>query len=1316
MAWKKIGNINDNANKDTVVRYGKTYRKVGNVKDMAGGSVKQNTQQNLQNAQNQAQKYADEAKQANSWQGMLKNTITGIPNAIKQIGSNVVNHPVDTALSVGSGVYQGLKPLMNVQRYTNPATLIPQVRQGQQKMDEMMNYKPQTQTGQDIQSGFEFAGATAPYEVAGTAIGAIPRLAKTPILAKYLGYAIPGQLFSDKKITDIKGRGEQLALDSLLFGITHGAGKLRKGVPPERTLPEVKTGQGSQVPPQPETRLQSGQGSPQTNLQNVVESSYTKGVAPKGKNVNPLQEGGKTYYHGTPYEIKDGKLSMKFSGTNTENENGAIFFTDNKITAENYSKLPQSEMEAISNRQNDLINERIAKGMTEKQARAGGSVLEAKLDIKNPLTFDAKGKYYDYKKTQELLDTARKNGNDAVIIRNVAESDNDRSLIGTTVAMLDENKIKLSQPQAPLQEGGKTLYRWTGKAKVDLPKDNLFQGVYTSTDKNRFSHLGDKLEKYTLPENAKIKEIAINSEDFSDVVLNRGEKITNKLKNEGYDAVRILGNDGNELETVLLNPKLSQPQGITPNEIPNLTTKGNITTPNFNYKKFIEENLGIRNRTPDTRGFNKPISQIEQKLSQPGVLAVQDLPQGTPRQGLNRYYPNVLRSGERSIENQGTTGKVLLDLMENQRVSGDLQAGKWKALVNKFTGTLNDEQKMNLTDVLEGKAKPMDATVGASSKVMRNLLNKIQGEAVGAGLNTGKLENYFPRKYNWSEMIKSGRKEEIYQHMVDTGQASTKAEAEQFFKDFIIKNSERKAGNLEYERMFDIPGYERDPEKALSMYAETAAKRISEAKSFGKGDETISALINKIADEGGDYKSAQKIFDYVYKGEDKNAFANALLSYNTFTKLSLAFFSNLTQSVNTAAKGGLLNTIKGASQALAQGWKAMKHQKYDDIATLANAFDEHISLQESGLSNKFIKGAMAAFQKVENFNRRVGANTGLLRAKELTGKINNPKSMFISELFTDRRTAAATRQLESLGIKVEDIVNGKLTQEQLLTAANKMAKTTQFKMNALMMPQAWRTPLGKVITQFKGFSFMQTKFIRDEIVKEAKQGNLAPLLRFLAIAPVASYVTQSTRNWVNQANSKTSSDNVDFRKLDLYRKAIGDLPTDIATQLQYANEKKDKWYTTGIKNLKNFSSPVAGPSGGDFLELMSALEQKSAVARDNERYFSKHPLAQKDPNLDLKRFAASKIPYYGRNLTNTVFGYKPTVAEDAKDMARQAIESNDVAGFNEALKKDPYLNSQDAIRAAIGKKVSEMSPTEKKFYDMLKEVNKQKVYNPFYQN
>lgn len=662
----------------------------------------------------------------------------------------------------------------------------------------------------------------------------------------------------------------------------------------------------------------------------------------------------------------------------------------------------------------------------------------------------------------------------------------------------------------------------------------------------------------------------------------------------------------------------------------------------------------------------------------------------------SKLYPNILRSGESSLENQGQAGQALKGLMKEEQVAGDLQAGKWKSLVKQFTSQLDDAQRSNLTDVLEGKANPMDKPVADASVVMRNLLNKVQRTAKETGLDVGYREDYFPRQYNWDEITKGKRKEEVLQHMVESGQASTKAEAENFLRDFVGKNRERKAGNLEYERLFDIPGYEKDPEKALSMYADSAARRISEAKYFGPKDEVTSALINKVAEGGGDYREAQKIFDNIYKGEDKNAFAQFLLGYNAFTKLSLGFFSNLTQSVNTSTKAGLLNTIKGAGQALAQGVKAVKGKNYDDLAVLANTLDDHVVMQESGLSNKFIQGAMYFFQKIESFNRRTATYAGANRAKELANILKS-----------DPKSSLAIRQLESLGIKAEDVVNGKLTQEQLLKAANKMTRITQFKIDSLNLPTAWRTPLGKVLSQFKSFSFMQTKFIRDEIVKEARLGNFAPLARFIVLAPMASYATQSMRNAVNNNEKSEPS----FRKFDLYRKAVGDLPSDFATQMQYANEKKDKWYTTPLRNVKNFSSPFIGPTGGDILEIASSLEQKGKIADQNDMWYSEHPEAQKDPNLDLKRFGVSKIPYVGRMLTNTYLGYGDTVAQEAKKKAIEAIQKQDWKALSEAQEQDPYLR-RDRVFSNLMKEagVDKKDPADKALYE---EIQKRKA-NPFY--
>lgn len=715
-------------------------------------------------------------------------------------------------------------------------------------------------------------------------------------------------------------------------------------------------------------------------------------------------------------------------------------------------------------------------------------------------------------------------------------------------------------------------------------------------------------------------------------------------------------------------------------------------------QKVAEGVQAQENILPPVPGRKMPSAQVPESVSSADTIP----------QNLSKLRKTVT-SGETVLQKSGKAGEELKTLLKNEQVDADLQAGKWKSLVKQFTGELDDTQRANLTDVLEGKANPIDAKVAASSKVMRNFLNKVQKTAKDTGLDVGYREDYFPRQYNWDEIIKGKRKEEVLQHMVDSGQASTKAEADSFLRDFIGKNRERKAGNLEYERMFDVPGYEKDPEKALTMYADSAARRISEAKAFGPKDEIPSALINKIADGGGDYMEAQKIFDYVYKGEPKNAFAQFLLGYNTFTKLSLGFFSNLTQSVNTSAKAGLLNTVKGAGQALAQGVKAVKNKNYDDLSVLANTLDDHVVMQESGLSNKFIQGAMYLFQKVEAFNRRTATYAGKYRAEELANILKS-----------DPQSAFAARQLESLGIKVSDVVNGKLTEAQIARAANKMVRATQFKIDALNLPTMWRSPLGKVLMQFKSFSFMQTKFIRDEILKEAKQGNLAPLVRFIAIAPVASYVTQSMRNAVNQVDPENEKKNPSFRKGDLYRKAVGDLPSDFATQMKYAYDKSQATYqdakgqqypsTSLVQDIKNFASPFTGPSVGDAAELLSSLDRISSEKQRNMSWYANHPEAQSDPYLNLKRFAVSKVPFVGRGLTNKYLDYEQSDAKKAKELMKEGIRTNNRELIDEAIKQDPYLYNEKVIRNVIGKKIKEMTPDEKALYDEIKQMRNTKPY------
>jgi len=249
---------------------------------------------NIENILNQVRQSEQEAQKANSWQGIVKNTITGIPNAIGQIGNQIRTNPLDTLKSIGSGVYKGaVEPLANIQKYTNPAMLIPQVRESQKKASEMMNYQPQNDVSRSIQSGFEFGGAVAPYEIAGQAISRIPQLANTPRLAKYIGYTVPGQIFSDKKITDVKGRGEQLALDSLLFGLTSLRG--RKS-PSQAELTTGKTIPGRQGS-LPQGRVPEGQISnlpyPESGKYASPETFQNNGKIPASRTMPELMNSNK---------------------------------------------------------------------------------------------------------------------------------------------------------------------------------------------------------------------------------------------------------------------------------------------------------------------------------------------------------------------------------------------------------------------------------------------------------------------------------------------------------------------------------------------------------------------------------------------------------------------------------------------------------------------------------------------------------------------------------------------------------------------------------------------------------------------------------------------------------------------------------------------------------------------------------------------------------------------------------------------------------------------------------------------------------------
>src|SRR3989304_1340366 len=94
---------------------------------------------------------------------------------------------------------------------------------------------------------------------------------------------------------------------------------------------------------------------------------------------------------------------------------------------------------------------------------------------------------------------------------------------------------------------------------------------------------------------------------------------------------------------------------------------------------------------------------------------------------------------------------------------------------------------------------------------------------------------------------------------------------------------------------------------------------------------------------------------------------------------------------------------------------------------------------------------------------------------------------------------------------LDTLKQDKLSLEQIEEGGYKLSKNTMFMGNVLDTSPAFQTTTGRLLLQFKRYSFAQGKFIKEGIWNETKRGNFKPLLRAAIYGQVAGEVVNDIR-------------------------------------------------------------------------------------------------------------------------------------------------------------------------------------------------------------
>jgi hypothetical protein len=340
--------------------------------------------------------------------------------------------------------------------------------------------------------------------------------------------------------------------------------------------------------------------------------------------------------------------------------------------------------------------------------------------------------------------------------------------------------------------------------------------------------------------------------------------------------------------------------------------------------------------------------------------------------------------------------------------------------------------------------------------------------------------------------------DEAIKIFINRGYAETKEDAANVVRAYLRQPAEFRGGPLQHTRELDQliqGGYEKDLRKVGARYFYSAAKRLKAAEHFGADDELFTKeLLPRIAAEGGNAQVANNLYLAFADTVDPKFRELSKLTgtLHAITLLSTAGIAQPSQLANVVARTGWTNTLKSMIHTM-KDWRGSRRFA-EHTGAIIDSIHQDMSIDSpSDLSKVWLR--VIGLEHLDRYNRVVAALAGRFHSQELAERLakGNLKGYQLNKTL---------RYLQKYGIDGDSVFKqgGKLTADQMRVAGYKTAKDTQFATSVLDMPEFRTTPAGRFMYLFKSFAFQQARFIKDELLEEAKLGNMGPTNNYMAVS------------------------------------------------------------------------------------------------------------------------------------------------------------------------------------------------------------------------